>query len=153
MYEALTGVRPFVAKNYNALLVQILTVTPQPVERLNPEVPGVLGNIVRRALEKKRAVRYQSAGELRSALEPLLRARPRREIRSFGASGLPRVTVFGADDSSVGTDEEPTQEIERLDDRSDDETPIFGDGEKTVVDDPPSFQDTDATTETKRTRR
>lgn len=153
MYEALTGTRPFVAANYNALLVQILTVQPAPVESMNPAVSPALGAILRRALEKKRDQRFGSADELRLALEPLLEQRP-APIRTFGASGLPRVTVFGAEDSSVGsTDEEPTQEMERWGHHGlEDETPLF-DGDKTVVDDPPSFQDSDHDTTERHRRR
>ena len=154
MYECLTGTRPFVAKNYNALLVQILTVNPQPVDRLSPTVPASLSLVVRHALEKKRAVRYQSAEQLRRALEGLRiqPSTPGREVRSFGATGLPRVPVFGSEDSSaVTSDEEPTQQITRLEEYED-ETPVFADGEKTEVDDPPSFQDTDSTTVSKRGR-
>ena len=68
LYEAITGQRPFVAKNYNALLVQILTAAPKGVEELSAGVPATLAQVVRHALEKKREDRYQSAGELRQAL-------------------------------------------------------------------------------------
>ncbi len=152
MYEALTGVRPFVAKNYNALLVQILTVQPAPLESLNPAVQPALAAVIRHALEKKRDQRFRTAEEFRAALAPFLESGRSSPIRSFGASGLPRVTVFGSDDSSVGTtDEEPTQQIDRLPPHEEEDTPLFGDGDKTEVDDPPSFQDTDhATTERHR---
>jgi serine/threonine-protein kinase len=152
MYEALSGVRPFVAKNYNALLVQILTVQAAPLESLNPAVQPALAAVIRHALEKKRDQRFRTAEEFRTALEPFLHTGRTSPIRSFGASGLPRVTVFGSDDSSVGTtDEEPTQVIDRP--SAEDDAALFGEGDKTEVDDPPSFQDSDhATTERHRKR-
>lgn len=68
LYEGLAGKRPFVAKNYNALLVQILTASPPPLEEARPDLPKELADIVRAALEKRREKRIQSARELRTLL-------------------------------------------------------------------------------------
>ncbi len=61
MYEALTGRRPFVATNYNALLVKILTSRPRPVQKLVPTLPDAVVAVVDRALSKLREDRFQSA--------------------------------------------------------------------------------------------
>ncbi|KYG09141.1 protein kinase [Sorangium cellulosum] len=68
LYEALTGQRPFVARNYNALLVQILTLWHRPVTELDPTIPPGLSRLVDRALEKERDERFQSAREFQEAL-------------------------------------------------------------------------------------
>ncbi len=68
LYEALTGRRPFVATNYNALLVKILTSQPRPVQKLRPEVPDVVAALVDRGLIKLREDRYQDAADLRRAV-------------------------------------------------------------------------------------
>ncbi len=86
LYEALTGVRPFVAKNYNALLVQILTAAPKRVDELMPGLPSGLAAVVHQALEKKREGRFQSAGELRQALMDVEWADVRRPVPPASAA-------------------------------------------------------------------
>lgn len=68
LYEALTGQRPFVARNYNALLVQILTLWHRPATELEPTIPPGLSHLVDRALAKAREERFQSAREFQEAL-------------------------------------------------------------------------------------
>ena len=68
LYECLSGRRPFDARNYNALLVQILGATPTPLHELQPDVPASLELIVQRALCKLPAERYQTALEVQTAL-------------------------------------------------------------------------------------
>jgi len=70
LYEALSGRRPFVAKNYNALLVQILTAEAEPLEKVARGLPQGLAAVVHRALAKKREQRFASARELGEALQP-----------------------------------------------------------------------------------
>jgi serine/threonine-protein kinase len=68
LYECLSGQRPFDARNYNALLVQILSATPRPLHEIQPDVPTGLEQIVERALRKLPADRFQSAVEVQAAL-------------------------------------------------------------------------------------
>ena len=68
LYEALAGRRPFVARNYNALLVQILTSKHRPVTDCKPDVPRELSQIVDRALSKMREGRFQTAREFQEKL-------------------------------------------------------------------------------------
>ncbi|HEY2405954.1 MAG TPA: serine/threonine-protein kinase [Polyangiaceae bacterium] len=67
LYEAVTGLPPFVAQNYNALLRGILEDEPRP---LNEHLAGddALWAIVRRGLAKDRDARFRSMGELGRAL-------------------------------------------------------------------------------------
>lgn len=140
LYEGLSGIRPFVAKNYNALLVQILTATPRPIEEICPSLPRGLGDVIKKALEKRRENRYASVVELRTALLPfrMTTAKP-RPAESFS---LPRVSLFGtSEDSSTSSDDEPTLEMIR---ESLPDGPTIGreeDADLTQVDEPPSFAD------------
>jgi hypothetical protein len=68
LYEALSGRRPFVARNYNALLVQILTSKHRPLKEVKPEVPAGLCEIVDRALAKMREDRFQTARDFQEQL-------------------------------------------------------------------------------------
>jgi len=76
LYEALTGRRPFVARNYNALLVQILTSKHRPLSEVRPGVTRSLERVVDRALAKMREDRFQTAAEFQEALRRALEPEP-----------------------------------------------------------------------------
>lgn len=71
MYEALCGVRPFRAPNYNSLLLAIVTTDAKPVSELRPETPPTLAKIVARAMAKARDRRYPSALDMLHDLQAL----------------------------------------------------------------------------------
>ncbi len=68
LYECLSGQRPFDARNYNALLVQIQTAAPRALREVQPNVPAGLARIVERSLRKAPEERFQSAMEVQTAL-------------------------------------------------------------------------------------
>jgi serine/threonine-protein kinase len=68
LYEAVTGRRPFDAKNYNALLVQILTARHVPVRSLRPDAPPGLAELIDKALSKACDDRPRTGLELVAAL-------------------------------------------------------------------------------------
>jgi serine/threonine-protein kinase len=70
MYEALTQRQPFVAANYNALLFALQAQEPTPVRELRPDVSPALTAVIARAMSKDRDERFQTAKEMRAALEP-----------------------------------------------------------------------------------
>jgi serine/threonine-protein kinase len=70
MYQMLTGQLPVDAANYNALLIKILTEEPTPVEVLSPELPPAMVSMVKRAMARDMATRFQSCAELREQLLP-----------------------------------------------------------------------------------
>ena len=73
LYEMVTGQLPFRGKSNGLIFNAILESAPIPVLRLNPDVPTELEEIINKALEKDRRLRYQHASEMRSDLQRLRR--------------------------------------------------------------------------------
>jgi tetratricopeptide (TPR) repeat protein len=73
LYEMATGRRPFAGDSPGAILVAILQKAPTSPVRLNPGCPTELERIINKALEKDRALRYQSASDIRTDLQRLKR--------------------------------------------------------------------------------
>src|SRR5690348_1336796 len=73
LYELATGKMPFEGKTSGAVMGAILHESPVPPSHINPEIPPKLEEIINKALEKDRDVRYQHAADLRSDLKRLKR--------------------------------------------------------------------------------
>ena len=73
LYEMATGRQAFPGKTSGIIQDAILNRAPVPVTRLNSRCPERLDDIINKALEKDRALRYQSASELRADLQRLKR--------------------------------------------------------------------------------
>jgi serine/threonine protein kinase/tetratricopeptide (TPR) repeat protein len=73
LYEMATGQRAFTGETAAIVHDAIVNQSPVPVSELNSTLPPKLVAIIDRALEKDRAVRYQTAAEMRTDLQRLKR--------------------------------------------------------------------------------
>jgi serine/threonine protein kinase len=71
LYEILSGQKPFEGPSVSDVIVAVLTQDAIPLRQMAPEVPVTLEAIVNHCLEKQPEKRFQSAGDLRFALEAL----------------------------------------------------------------------------------
>ena len=95
LYEMVTGRRAFARDSTSATLAAVLRDEPVPAREVSDEVSPELDRVIHRCLRKEPAKRFQSAADLKVALE---------ELRDESASALPaqalkagpgRRTLFG----------------------------------------------------------
>jgi tetratricopeptide (TPR) repeat protein len=72
LYEMATGTRAFPQAQVPEIMGAILHQEPAPPVSINPRISPGLDTVIRKALDKTPSQRYQTAGELRVALEGLI---------------------------------------------------------------------------------
>jgi serine/threonine protein kinase len=88
LYEMASGQLPFRGESSGVIFDGILNRTPISSVRLNPDLPQGLEEIINKALEKDRNLRYQHASEMRSDLSRLQRDTQMRPVPAEQGQGL-----------------------------------------------------------------
>jgi eukaryotic-like serine/threonine-protein kinase len=86
LYEMATGLQPFRGKSAATIFDGILNHQPVPPTQINASLPGRMNEIIDRALAKDRALRYQSAADLRGDLQQLTQQTGRKADDGQGSS-------------------------------------------------------------------
>jgi len=101
LYEMATGELPFRGETSAILFDAILNRGPVAPVRFNPDIPADLERVIKRALEKDRELRYQSAAEIRSELLRLKRDTDTGRIAAASSGTAPVARDSGAHGTQV----------------------------------------------------
>ena len=95
LYEMVTGVQPFRGETSGVIAEAILNRTPTAPARLNLDLSPRLEEIVNKALEKDKKLRYQSAADIQTDLQRLKRdSDSGRSAATAGETGLTQSQKF-----------------------------------------------------------
>jgi len=86
IYQMLTGQLPFTGDTLGRLIVCHVNEAPVPPSVINPGLSRVMNDVILRALQKKPKDRFQSAREMREALERVLPPNLRAPTPAFGVN-------------------------------------------------------------------
>ncbi len=110
MYEAVTGKLPFEGPDAISVALKQVQEIPAPPSQINPDIDPALEAIILKAMEKDPLARFESAEEMRSAINSYLNGNPvnlgpaggatTQVLRGNGA-GTTSVLPVGSDSTSV----------------------------------------------------
>ena len=89
LYEMSTGTLPFRGDTNGVIFESILNRAPVSAVRLNSDIPAGLEQVINKALEKDRGLRYQHASDIRTDLQRLKRDRESSKMVASSAA-IPR---------------------------------------------------------------
>ncbi len=88
LFEMLTGGLPYASTELPALMKAVLTDPPAKLSRFRPDAPPAVRALVEKALAKKPDLRYQTAGQMASAVDTARLSQSKRDT--------PKVAPIGA---------------------------------------------------------
>ena len=98
LYQAATGKLPFQGDTQAVVFEAILNRQPAPACEVNPALPSEMGQILEKALEKDRNLRYQTATEIKT---DLLRLRRDLDSGAHSAAGSESEVAAGPVEQSI----------------------------------------------------
>jgi eukaryotic-like serine/threonine-protein kinase len=103
LYEMATGALPFHGESSALICKAILDYDPPPAIRFNRDIPPKLEDIINKALEKDRNLRYQGAADMRTDLQRL-----KRDTQSRHGASASSGTVAVAKESGAQVAQPPS---------------------------------------------
>ena len=95
LYQMATGQMPFRGESAGVIFKAILDGTPTSAMRLNPDVPLQLEQVINKALEKDKNLRYQHASDIRTDLQRLKRDRESGRVPTGSSASIPALQESG----------------------------------------------------------